>query len=93
MRYLACGKPNCACHKDPAQRHGPYLYRSTKMEGKTVSKAISGSDAKIVQQWVANRALLESIVEQVKEIAQEAFQAASHILSEETTEAFLHKKP
>ncbi len=93
MRYLTCGKPNCACHKDSAQRHGPYLYWSTKVEGKTVSKAISGSDAKIVQQWVANRALLESIVEQVKEIAREAFQAASHILSEETTEASLNKKP
>jgi hypothetical protein len=21
---LKCGKPNCACHRDPGKRHGPY---------------------------------------------------------------------
>jgi hypothetical protein len=21
-----CGNPNCACHRDPARRHGPNLY-------------------------------------------------------------------
>jgi len=21
-----CGNPNCACHRDPARRHGPHLY-------------------------------------------------------------------
>lgn len=82
-RYLTCGKPNCACHKDPASRHGPYLYWSTKVDGKTVSKAISGTDAKIIQDWIANRTSLESIVTQMKDVAQLAFEAASFLLKEE----------
>lgn len=90
-RYLTCGKPSCACHKDPASRHGPYLYWSTKVDGKTVSKAISGTNAKIVQEWVANRTSLESIVEQMKEVAKDAFEAASVLLKEETEDTA--KKP
>ncbi|MBI9096003.1 MAG: hypothetical protein JEY71_14135 [Sphaerochaeta sp.] len=82
-RYLKCGKPNCVCHKDPASLHGPYLYWSTKVDGKTVSKAISGTEAKIVQEWVANRVSLESIVEQMKEVAKDALEAASQLLKEE----------
>ena len=92
-RYITCGKPNCACHKDPASRHGPYLYWSTKVGGKTVSKAISGTEAKIVQEWVANRVQVESIVEQMRLVAQEAFKAASLLLDEETTEESPLKKP
>ena len=23
-RMTKCGKPTCACHRDPAARHGPY---------------------------------------------------------------------
>ena len=86
-RYLTCGKANCACHKDPAFRHGPYLYWSTKVGGKTVSKSVSGSDAKIVQQWIANRIELESIIEQMKEVSQDAFEAASLLLREEVEDS------
>ncbi|MDA3821035.1 MAG: hypothetical protein PF450_00270 [Bacteroidales bacterium] len=87
-RYLTCGKANCACHKDPAFRHGPYLYWSTKVGGKTVSKTISGSKAQIVQQWIANRIELESIIEQMKEVSQDAFKAASFLMSENKIEDF-----
>ena len=86
-RYLTCGKANCACHKDPAFRHGPYLYWSTKVGGKTVSKSVSGSDAKIVQQWITNRIELESIIEQMKEVSQDAFEAASLLLREDAEDS------
>lgn len=90
-RYLTCGKANCACHKDPAFRHGPYLYWSTKVGGKTVSKSVSGSDAQIVQQWIANRIELESIIEQMKEVSQDAFEAASLLLREEAEDSLSKK--
>lgn len=91
-RYLKCGKANCACHKDPAFRHGPYLYWSTKVGGKTVSKAVSGSDAQVVQQWISNRIELESIIAQMKEVSQDAFEAASLLLREEKAEDTQPKK-
>ena len=91
-RYLKCGKANCACHKDPAARHGPYLYWSSKVGGKTVSKSVSGTDAKVVQQWIANRIELDSIIEQMKEVSQDAFEAASLLLKEDETENSPPKK-
>jgi len=32
-----CGNPNCACHSDPARRHGPHLYLTYRSEGKSRS--------------------------------------------------------
>lgn len=29
-----CGQPSCACHSDPARRHGPHLYFTWRSEGK-----------------------------------------------------------
>ena len=37
---LTCGKPSCACHQDPARRHGPYVYWSTKVKGRTVNRLL-----------------------------------------------------
>lgn len=92
-RYLKCGKPNCACHKDPAYRHGPYLYWSSKVGGKTVSKSVSGSDARVIQQWIANRIELESIIDKMKEVSHQAFEAASLLLHEEEHQDSQLKKP
>lgn len=30
-----CGKPNCACARDPKQRHGPHLYVTYRSQGKS----------------------------------------------------------
>ena len=35
-RMMKCGKAQCACRKDPAQRHGPYFEWTYKAKGKTV---------------------------------------------------------
>lgn len=35
---LRCGKPTCACAKDPARRHGPHLYlKFRNSEGRSTS--------------------------------------------------------
>ena len=33
-RMVRCGNPNCRCARDPASRHGPYLYTRTTVGGK-----------------------------------------------------------
>jgi hypothetical protein len=30
-----CGKPSCACHSDPARRHGPNLYFTWRSQNKS----------------------------------------------------------
>ena len=36
-RLMKCGNKQCACHRDPAQRHGPYLECTYKVHNKTVN--------------------------------------------------------
>lgn len=36
-RMMKCGNPRCACHRDPAQRHGPYWECTYKVQNKTVN--------------------------------------------------------
>src|ERR1700690_4521631 len=40
-RMMKCGPPQCACHRDPAQRHGPYFEWTYKVNGKTVNVKLS----------------------------------------------------
>ena len=36
-RMMKCGKAQCACHRDPAKRHGPYFEWTYKANGQTVN--------------------------------------------------------
>lgn len=36
-RRMKCGNPQCACHRDPAKRHGPYFECTFKVQNKTVN--------------------------------------------------------
>jgi hypothetical protein len=58
-QMLTCGKPSCACHTDPARRHGPYPYWTTKVKGRTVSRLLDPLEADLLEEWVHNRRLLE----------------------------------
>lgn len=40
-RMMKCGQPQCACHRDPSQRHGPYFEWTYKVKGKTVNVRLS----------------------------------------------------
>jgi hypothetical protein len=73
-RYLKCGNPRCACRKDPEARHGPYTYWSTKKAGKTVSRKLSVDEAKVLEQWVANRQEVKTIVDRMMTVSQQAFE-------------------
>jgi hypothetical protein len=36
-RMMKCGNKKCACHRDPAKRHGPYFECTYKVQNKTVN--------------------------------------------------------
>src|ERR1700689_1885933 len=44
-RLMKCGQPQCACHRDPAKRHGPYFEWTYKVNGKTVNVKLSSQAA------------------------------------------------
>lgn len=72
-RYLPCGNPRCACRTDREARHGPYVYWSTKKEGKTISRKLPAEEAQILEQWVANRRETKEILDEMMAISQKAY--------------------
>jgi len=87
-RYVACGKPSCRCHADPAQLHGPYWDWSRSVGGRTVSRRLSEPQARLYQEWIANRrAALEILVEMeaVSDRAADILQAQTPSASRKTT--------
>ena len=71
-RWMPCGKPNCVCAKDPDQLHGPYFQLSWKEQGKTVSRRLPPEHADLYRQWIRNRQLLHTVIQQMQKISRKA---------------------
>jgi hypothetical protein len=69
-RRLRCGNPRCRCrdqHSD--QRHGPYLYWTRKVSGKTASKLLSPEQADRYRPWLQNDKRLHELVRALEALA------------------------
>ena len=53
-RRTRCGRPNCACHKDPPRLHGPYYQWTRKVAAKTVGRWLSAEQAGEYRPYVDN---------------------------------------
>jgi hypothetical protein len=71
-RYTVCGTPGCRCHADPPQRHGPYYQWTAKENGKTVTRRLSASEAKLYQEWIANDRRMRRLIAQMRQVAAKA---------------------
>lgn len=45
-----CGTPSCACHHDPARRHGPHLYWTFRDQGKSCALYVPAQHASQARQ-------------------------------------------
>ena len=66
---LTCGQPSCACHQDLARRHGPYVYWSTKVKGRTVNRLLAPEEAGLYREWIENRRHLERVQRQMLQLS------------------------
>ena len=64
-----CGKPNCACHRDPGKRHGPYYYLTTCLGVGKVRRLPLKSLAQQAQARAASAAYVH-FMEQIEELSQ-----------------------
>lgn len=71
-RHTRCGTPTCRCHADPPQLHGPYYQWTAKVNGKTVTRRLSETEAELYQQWIANDRQLRALITQMRQVAAEA---------------------
>ena len=75
-QWLTCGKPSCVCHRDPTQRHGPYYYWTRKVEGRTQSRMLDESLARLYEEGIRNHRKLDALIERMRKVSLLAFQAA-----------------
>jgi hypothetical protein len=71
-RHTTCGKLNCRCHADPPQLHGPYYQWTAKVDGKTVTRRLSHTEADLYQRWIDNDRELRSLIAQMRQVAKSA---------------------
>jgi hypothetical protein len=68
-RVSACGNPNCACHLDPARRHGPYRSWTRKVRAKTVTRRLNDDQAERYGPWFENARRLRQLVRELEELS------------------------
>jgi alkanesulfonate monooxygenase SsuD/methylene tetrahydromethanopterin reductase-like flavin-dependent oxidoreductase (luciferase family) len=71
-RFTQCGTPGCKCHEEPPQPHGPYFQWTAKVDGKTVTRRLTASEAKLYQEWIANDRRMRRLIQQMRQVAAKA---------------------
>jgi hypothetical protein len=67
-----CGTASCRCHGDPPQLHGPYWQFTVKVDGKTVTRRLSETEARLYQEWISNDRQLRKLIAQMRQVAAKA---------------------
>jgi len=71
-RMMKCGHPNCACHRDAAQRHGPYFEWTYKVKGKTVNLKLSPQAAPLYQAATKQHRKLKAALARMERLSRTA---------------------
>jgi hypothetical protein len=71
-RYTHCATPGCRCHADPPQPHGPYYQWTSKVNGKTVTRRLSATEAALYKEWIANDRRMRRLITQMRQVAAKA---------------------
>ncbi len=74
-RWITCGNPACACHRDPNRRHGPYYQWTRKIGGRTETRMLDESLLRLYQEGIRNHRRLDAILEKMREVSLAAFEA------------------
>ncbi|MFT4215856.1 MAG: hypothetical protein QM619_01540 [Micropruina sp.] len=77
-RHTRCANQNCRCRADPPQMHGPYWQWTAKVDGKTVTRRLTQTEAELYQQWIDNDRQLRAITAQMREVAAQATDLILH---------------
>ena len=75
--YRTCGKKGCACAIDKQARHGPYLVWTRKVNGKTITRTLSESQARACRRAIENLQKLEAILAEMKLVSAQAIEEYS----------------
>ena len=68
-RMTRCGHPNCRCHADPPQLHGPYHQWTRKKNGRTATRILSDDQLADYQPWFDNHKRLRELITELEELS------------------------
>ena len=68
-RMTRCGHPNCRCHADPPQLHGPYHQWTRKKNGRTATRILSDEQLADYGPWFGNHKRLRELIAELEEIS------------------------
>lgn len=68
-RMMKCGQTQCACHRDPSKRHGPYFEWTYKAKGKTVNVRLSPQAAPLYQAAAKQHRKLKAILARMERLS------------------------
>ena len=71
-RMVRCGKPQCACGKDPSKRHGPYYEWTYKARGKTVTVRLAPAAAPFFRAAARQYRKLKTILNRMETLSRQA---------------------
>jgi hypothetical protein len=71
-RVMKCGQQRCACHQDPAKRHGPYFEWTYKDNGRTVNRRLRPEEAPVYQAATQQYRKLQSVLKQMEQVSRNA---------------------
>ena len=81
-RRMKCGHKQCACHRDPAQRHGPYFECTYKVQNKTVNLRLRPEVTPLYRAAIRQSRKLKSLLGRMERLSREAL---AHLAQERLT--------
>jgi hypothetical protein len=76
IRAYACGKPNCRCHADPPQLHGPYAEWTRKISGKTITRRLTPAELADWQPLFDNAKKIRALLTELQDLTLEIIEAS-----------------
>ena len=77
-RMMKCGHKQCACHRDPAKRHGPYYECTYKVQNKTVNLKLYPEVTPLYRAAIRQYRTLKSLLGRMERLSRSAL---SHLAS------------
>ena len=68
-RLMKCGNKQCACHRDPTKRHGPYLECTYKVHNKTVNLKLYPEVAPLYRAAIQQHRKLRSLLGRLERLS------------------------
>jgi hypothetical protein len=72
LRHTTCRTPGCRCRANPPQPHGPYWQWTRYDSGKTITRRLTEPQARLYQEWIANRRRLIGIITEMEKVGEQA---------------------